>query len=385
MSQLEKKNIVIFNSILLAKSETFIKAQAESLKEYNYFFAGSRSIEGISLPPQKLITVNRGGVLGFFSEGFFKVSGFAPRFYQDLGKLEPSLIHAHFGLSGSLALPVAAKMKLPLVVTFHGSDATSTDQYARKASLNHRIYLRRRERLKKDATTFIAVSNFIKAKLLEKGFPDKKIVVHYIGVDIEKFTPKIAVKRKPTILFVGRLTEKKGLEYLIQAMAKVEMIMPEIELLIVGDGPLRKPLENLASQTLTNYRFLGSQPHDKIRDLMNESMLLAAPSVTSSTGDSEGLPMVILEALAMGLPIVSSFHAGIPEAVLHGRNGLLAQEKDFGTIADHILLILQNRTLWQKFSMAGRSHVVENFDLRNQAIKLEEIYSKAVEEATLLT
>ena len=366
--------VVFFSGRLLPPSETFIKAQGEGLQEFTPYYVGSRMIQGLPLPAERTLTVNQGGVSGALEEVVFKLSGFAPKLYQKVQQLQPALIHAHFGVCGALALPLVRRLKVPMIVTFYGLDATMKDEYARRESITTRVYLRRREALKREASLFIAVSEFIKEKLLEQGFPADKIVAHYYGVDTEKFTPDPSVPREPIVLFVGRLAEKKGCEYLIQAMAQVEAEIGDVELVIIGDGPLRDNLEALAAKSLRRYQFLGLQPSDVVKSWMNRSILLAVPSVTASTGDSEGLPTVVVEAQSMGLPIVGSIHAGIPQAVVHGETGFLAPERDSKALAEYIMRLLKDPTLWQLCSVNGQQRVRESFNLSKQTRILEDIY-----------
>ena len=368
-----KSNLVFFSGLLLPPSETFIRAQGEGLQQFTPYYVGSRLVKGLSLPSERTLVVNRGGALGTAQEGLFKLLGSAPRLYKQVQQLNPVLIHAHFGLNGSLALPLARTLKIPMLVTFHGSDATKKDEYVRR-SISHQVYFRRREALKREAKLFIAVSEFIKAKLVEQGFPQDKIIVHHIGVDTEVFQPDPTVQREPIVLFVGRLAEKKGCEYLIRAMAQVQAQMPDVELVIIGDGPLRLELEHLAASSLKRYEFLGLQPPQVVKSWMNRSLMLAAPSVTASTGDCEGLPTVVVEAQAMGLPVVGSVHAGIPQAVVHGQTGFLAAERDSKGLAEHILRLLKDQILWQSFSCNGIERVRNLFDLRKQNQALENIY-----------
>ena len=191
---------------------------------------------------------------------------------------------------------------------------------------------------------------------------------------MDKFTPNPLVKREPIVLFVGRLIEKKGCEYLIQAIAQVQKTIPNIELVVIGDGILRSSLENLANNLLSNYRFLGVKPQETVQEWMNKAFLLGAPSVTTATGESEGLPIVILEAQAMGLPVISSIHAGIPEAIVHEETGFLTQEKDGESLAKYILTLFENVELREKFSTLGRRRIETEFNLKLNAAKLEEIY-----------
>lgn len=373
------KPLVFFSGLLLPPSETFIRAQAQGLQQFTPYYVGSRLVKGLPLPSDRTFVVNQGGAVGAATEVLFKQLGTAPKLYQQVRMLQPALIHAHFGVCGALALPLVRTLKLPLIVTFYGLDATMKDDYARRNSISTRVYLRRREALKREAKLFVAVSDFIKDKLLEQGFPPEKVVSHYYGVDTKVFQPDPDVPRDPVVLFVGRLAEKKGCEYLIQAMAQVQAQMPEVELAIVGDGPLRVQLEELAAKSLKRYKFLGLQPPEVVKSWMNRSLLLAAPSVTASTGDSEGLPTVVVEAQAMGLPVVGSVHAGIPQAVVHGETGFLAPERDWKSLAEYILRLLQDPVLWQSFSRNGQQRMRNLFDLHKQTQALEGMYEAVLQ------
>ncbi|WGV27602.1 glycosyltransferase [Halotia branconii] len=373
-------NLIIFTGRLLPKSETFILSQGECLHNFTSHYVGARLVQGLILPPERMIIINQGNLFGSAKEIIFKFFGFAPKFYKQVKQLLPVLIHAHFGVCGALALPLARSLQIPLIVTFHGLDATMTDEYARRDSISTRIYLKRREALKQETRLFIAVSEFIKAELVKKGFPSDRILVHYIGVDTELFKVDPKVNRESIVLFVGRLVEKKGCEYLIQAMAKVQSVLPDVELVIIGEGPLRLELEALASKLLHRYQFLGFQPSDIVKSWMNRAQLLAAPSITATQGDSEGLPIVILEAQAMGVPVISTFHAGIPEAVIHGKTGFLAAERDSQALAEYTLQLLKDPKQWQHFSLQARKNMQINFDKSKQNKILEEIYEAVLKD-----
>jgi glycosyltransferase involved in cell wall biosynthesis len=156
--------------------------------------------------------------------------------------------------------------------------------------------------------------------------------------------------------------------------------MPQVELVMIGDGSLRSTLEELAKSSLKRYSFLGSRSHDVVKEWMNRSFLLCAPSITATTGDSEGLPTVVNEAAAMGLPVVASIHAGIPEAVVHGETGFLVPEKDWEAMAKHILTLLGDSSLRKRFAMAGRNRVEQEFNLKRNTEKLENIYNSILAE-----
>lgn len=373
---MSKPSVVIFNSLLLPPSQTFVRNLGEKLQDFTPYYVGSRYVRGLTLPKEHTLVVNQGDFRGKAEEALFKIFGFAPKLYREVKQLNPVLIHAQFGLSASLALPLARTLKLPLLVHFRGADATQQEDYVRYSSINHWVYYQRCKNLQTEARLFIAVSKFIREKLLEQGFPNEKIIVNYDGIDIKKFQPDASVLREPVVLFVGRLVEKKGCKYLIEAMAKVQSVAPDVELVIIGDGPLRKSLEEQASKLLHRYQFLGVQAPDVVQSWMNRARLLVASSVTATDGDSEGLPTVVVEAQAMGLPVVSTIHAGIPEAVIHGKTGFLVPERDFEGLAKYILWLLEDSTLWQLFSFEGQEHIQANFDSFKQAQVLEKIYQE---------
>ena len=380
---MSNRNIVFFNGRLLPASETFIRAQGEELQQFTPYYVGARKVSGLPLPSERTLVVNQGSVIGTVAESRFKIFGAAPNLYRQLEKLNPTLVHAHFGICGALALPLAEHLKVPLITTFYGIDITMKDELARKASLSHRIYFYRQEALKSKSKLIIAISKFIEKKLIDKGFPADKIVINYIGVDTKIFQPDLSISRQPTVLFVGRLVEKKGCEYLIRAMSQVQAAMPEVELVIVGEGPLRTTLENLAESSLKRYRFLGVQPPEVVRDWMNQSKVFCVPSVTAESGDAEGLGVVFAEAQAMGLPVVSSTNGGIPEVVAHDQTGFLAAEKNHEVLAHYILKLLQDRKLWQRFSLDGRLRVQTLFDQSKLSKGLEKIYQSVLDENTI--
>jgi colanic acid/amylovoran biosynthesis glycosyltransferase len=376
-------NVILFNGRLLPASETFVRAQGEGLQKFTPYYVGARRVPGLSLPPDRTLVVNHGGILGSGAEGLFKLSGFAPKLYQKLLELNPVLVHAHFGVCGALALPLIKILKVPMIVTFHGFDAVMTDSYAQRNSLSTRIYLNRREVLKREADLFIGVSEFISQKLIAQGFPAQRVITHCIGVNTQQFESPPRLFQQPIVLFVGRFTEKKGCEYLIKAMAKVQEIVDEVELILIGDGELKPELEVLAAKLLQRYQFLGFQTQSIVKSWMDRAMVLVVPSVTAATGDSEGLPTVVIEAQAMGLPVVASNHAGIPQAVIHGETGLLTAERDLEGLAKCILELLRDPELCQRFSYNGKEHVAKNFNLDRQTKILESIYESVLDRKSL--
>jgi glycosyltransferase involved in cell wall biosynthesis len=373
--------VVIYKDKLLPSSQTFVRAQAEALRHYVPLYAGSQEVPGgFSLPEGRWAVVNEGGWLGKVQEAVFQVWGWSPKLVRALRQTKPVLMHCHFGIDGVSGMRLAKKLRIPFIVTFHGYDATIAPEFA--STWRHRKYVRQRRVLAREATMFVAVSNHIKERLVDQGFPPEKVIVHYIGIDTEFFRADPEVLREPVVLFVGRLVEKKGCEYLVRAMARVQAFHPAARLVVIGDGSLRTKLEQLARQHCPSTTFLGACPPNEVRQWMNRASVFCVPSVTGRNGDQEGFGLVFSEAQAMGLPVVSYASAGVPEAVSNGLTGFLVPERDEQGLASNITLLLTNPEVWNKLSTEGIRRVRSQFNLRTQTVLLERIYASIISAAS---
>ncbi len=372
-----KPKVIVFSDHLLYPSETFIRAQASALSTFEPVYAGSRRVKGLDLPEQQTYTINRGGARGRLNEYAFKLLGLAPGFTARLRSLHPVLLHAHYAANGLRVLPLARRLGVPLIVTLHGADATATDLRFQKPHFGHRHYLANKAKLQRNSTLFLAVSEFIRRQLLAQGYPPEKVLVHYTGVNTRVFSPE-STESGPLILFVGRMVESKGVEFLIRAAAAVQHQLPAVELVLIGDGPLRADLEKSARQSLRRYRFLGMQAPDEVRRWMNRASIFCAPSVRIRSGTEEAFGMVYAEAQAVGKPVVAFDSGGISEVVSHGRSGFLAPERDWEGLAKYLFVLLENAPLRKRFGAAGRERMVRCFDLEQRTRVLERIYSNVL-------
>jgi colanic acid/amylovoran biosynthesis glycosyltransferase len=366
---LEMPNVLIFKETILPPSETFILAQMGALTKFSPRLAGLEPMRK-SLPLEKppILLSPRPSTAAEWRAKLYRRIGFAPLFHRRLRHLRPDLIHAHFASGGKALLSLMRGFERPLIVTLHsGSDVPLDGPHLG-------IY----RELAKKATLFLCVSDFIRRQAIEAGFPAEKLLVHYIGIDRTLFVPPPSSSTTDSVLFVGRLVEMKGGVYLLHAMQEVQAKRPACELTIVGDGPLRADLERLAEELQVRCKFLGVVPPATIRQMLPKARLFCLPSVTTAAGDREGLPTVLIEAQAMGVPAVSTFHSGIPEGVVDGVTGTLVPERDSDKLAAAILRLLDDRELWEKYHLATQEHIDRNFDLRRQTALLEEIYSNAL-------
>ncbi len=367
--------IVVFRIQLLPPSETFIVAQAAAMRRFSPFFVGWRRMAGIEVPRGESWTIDDGGLRGKLRELRFRYLGPTAEQLRRLRARAPRLVYAHFAPDGHAALQLAERLGVPLVTALHGYDVTMSDQAIGQTRLG-REYLRGRSRLQKQGALFLSCSAYVRARGLEMGYPAERTIVHRIGVDVERFKPRVACRRDKIVLFVGRLVEKKGCVNLIEAMAEVQQRCPAAELVVIGGGPLRSDHEARASARRIRCRFLGTQPTSAVQDWMAQSAVFCVPSVIAASGDAEGFGMVFIEAQAMGLPVVSTRSGGIPEAVKNRETGLLVNERDPRALAEAILALIESDQLWQRFSVAGRKRVVEHFNLVRQTERLEDIFEQ---------
>jgi glycosyltransferase involved in cell wall biosynthesis len=372
----------ILRHTLFPPSETFIAEQIRHLSGVDVFVLGIRfqNTDQFQLPDGRVI--NPDATLGGLArEIIYVATGRSPILDRAIAEEGIDLLHAHFGVEGLYALPFALRHRLPLVTTFWGFDATMSR--AKLLSSGKPAWIRYAlfgERLQRRGTLFIAVSEFIRSRLIQSGFPSDRTIVHHNGVDVTAFTPAQREAEDPTILSVGRLVEKKGMEYLIEAFARIAGELPEVRLEIAGDGPLRPSLERLTRDRGLSARvtFHGSLPHRTVAASMQRAAIVCQPSVTAADGDSEGLPTTVLEAAATARPLIGTHHSGIPEVIVDGATGFLVAERDVAALADRLLLLMKNAELRKRMGEAGRKRIEEHFDLRKQSKRLEEIYSETI-------
>jgi len=378
----EQERVLIYRSELLPISETFIAAQAAALRTFSPVLAGLRRVTPSLALPEACFAVAEGdGLAQRLQRYAFVTTGYAPALMRAICKPAPALLHAHFAIDAAQALPLARKLEVPLIVTLHGYDIMASDE-SHRGSRWGRLYLARREQLYDRASLFLCVSEAIRRKAIERGFPAHKLRVHAIGIDLEQYRPPPRPERAPIILFVGRLVEKKGCLHLVRAMGEVRRVLPQARLIVLGDGPERARLEAEAERWGCQAIFLGVQTVEQVRHWMASSRVLAAPSITARNGDAEGLPTVLCEALAMGLPVACFRSSGIPELVRDEVEGLIAEEGDEVGLAENLLRLCQDDALAERMGAAGRRRVESSFALDVQTAELEGIYSSVLRPGT---
>ena len=274
-------------------------------------------------------------------------------------ELEPVAIHAHWVIPQGLVASVVAP-KVPLLVTTHGGDI-----YA----LNQKPLLSLKKRVFRHAKHVTTVNSQMKQSLIGFGLPAEKVSVLPMGVDtgLVREIRKTAKKVDGQVLVVGRLVEKKGIEFLFEAMRKLQAEgklerkgKPAMRLKVIGDGPIRSALETAAKGLPVE--FMGQQGRDTVLRTIAESEIMVIPSVTAESGDQEDLPVTLLEGGAGAIATIASNLPGINEVVVNGVSGILTEQRDVKAIAAALDELLQDAKLRSKYA-AGLEAAVAQYDI----------------------
>jgi glycosyltransferase involved in cell wall biosynthesis len=269
-----------------------------------------------------------------------------------------------------MVAPVASALNCPLVVTFYGFDVS---ELARKPT-----WQREYKRLWSTVRRVTVLSAEMKERVVELGCPREIVEVIHLSRDLSHFTfspPNAPIRR---FLSVGRLTEKKGHFTALRALKKVRDIGHDIQLDIVGEGPLQAEIESFIQEQGLNeaVRLHGAVPNQQVLTMMENADAFLLCSETSPSGDKEGTPTVLIEAQAMGLPCVTTRHAGIPEMIPRGNHFLLAEEGVVEQVARCIedIVSLETREL-SEVSERGQEKIQSEFSLSSEVSKLIKLYS----------
>lgn len=379
----DMKTVIVFSAQLLPVSETFILEQVRTLRDWRVVLLGRQlTLNGLTLDGFDVRFLHPPGHLHRWGFRFCQTRNLPyPPSLRRLRGIAASLVHVHFGTNAVDIWPLVRVLKLPMLITLHGYDINIHRGWwkAGYGGWHRRSYPDQLLRLAGEPNVhFLAVSESIRRRAIECGIPLNKITVHHIGVDTRTFKPESlpVAKRSKRVLFVGRLIEKKGLIYLLRAFVKVQQNVPNAELVIVGDGPLYRALKSTAADLYVRARFLGSLSHKEVRKQMGEARLLCLPSITASNGDAEGLPIVILEAQACGLPVVTSSNGGAKEGILDSETGYAVPEQDYDSLSQRLISILTDDEMASMMSHKAVMNATQRFSLTDCTARLQQVYDR---------
>lgn len=292
-----------------------------------------------------------------------------------LKQANPDVVYIDYATVAALSLSAIKHLRLPFVVHCHGADVTS--------ALNDAAYRQTLQGVFEAADALVVASDHVRRLLILEGAAPEKIQVIRLGVDLEGLSPLSWCDRRklsPTISFLGRLTPKKHPIALLEAFSLVKKAVPDARLTMIGDGPemprVKQRIEDLG--LVDSVSLLGALQRAEALSLVNQSWVFAQHSVTASNGDQEGFGISLAEAAALNLPVVSTYHNGIPEQVIHGETGFLVREFDYETMADYLIKLLNNPMLTEQMGQRGYCRV-ESLCQSNQRLQqIDELIASAM-------
>ncbi len=312
----------------------------------------------------------------------FLVQGCDPSLVQTLEAArllegcEFNLIHCEFGSLGAagLLLKDFGFVRGPVATSFRGADISS--------------YLARQPRafdlLKQRGDLFLPVCSSLALRLENLGFPGERIRVYRSAIDTAAIAfrerPARSLHESPTLLAAGRFVEKKGLVYAIRTLALLAARFPAARLVIVGDGPLRGQLHAAADAAGLSDRveMPGWLPQTGLHALMTEAAVFLCTSIAATTGEVEGIPNILKEAMAAGLPVAAFDHSGVSELVREGETGFLVPGGDIAALAERVARILSRDASVADIAVRARRAVEKGYSLEGQALEAERLYTEAV-------
>lgn len=282
------------------------------------------------------------------------------RLLRIINREKPSVIYAHWLLPGGFVGSLASALTgCPLVISLHGSDVFIAE--------HHRIFRPITRFIFRQTRQLIACSPDLADRAIKLGFPAQHTTVIPYGVAIEAYTPRPETRSRtrailgvndttPMVMAMGRLVHKKGFDVLLRAIPYIMERFPETQYIIAGDGDLRTELRTLAAALGINavVHFIGHVPWDQTPAYLSAADIVAIPSICDAAGNVDGLPNVLLEALASGRAVVASDIAGIPTVVKNGVNGLLVPSQSPEKLAEALCELLENSALRQKLADSAR-------------------------------
>jgi len=369
---MKRKKIIVLTPDRISFDSSFIKAHIEGLPFETIPICGlgwqltnrnGRWVWPSAKYPGEMINKIMPGVSGKVRSSFFA---------RYLKKMDIDGVLAEYGPAGASVMDACQLAGKPLFVHFHGSDAY------KKETL--KLYSAQYSRMYSIASGLVAVSSAMHQQLIDLGAPLRCLHLNRYGVDPDRFCGASPEHSPPVFAAVGRLVEKKAPHLMMIAFSRVAEAHPGARLKIVGDGPLLGPAKRTAEALGIDGQvdFLGPQTPQAVSRLMKEARGFVQHSLVAETGDSEGTPLAVIEAQMAGLPVVSTYHAGIPDVVVNGETGYLVPEAAVDEMGDRILQLARDPELAGKMGRAGRERALKHFTLERHLGELAQMIEDGI-------
>lgn len=358
------KTLAIFSPGKNAYSETFIQAHKKLPFNIKYYFGDTvpYSLEGSDILQFSLVEKVKKKLQ----------NGFTPSeklLLFSLRKEKVDCVLAEYATTAADSMKVVKYLNLPLIVHFHGYDASQKDVIEQYGEKYKEVF--------DYASKVIVVSKKMYEDVLHLGCPPEKLSINCYGPDDSFFKIKPEFNNQ-NFVSIGRFVQKKAPDLTIMAFKKVVDGFPDAKLIMAGDGVLLEACKNLTESLglQNNISFPGALNREQVQELFRYTLAFVQHSVVAKNGDSEGTPVAIIEAQAAGLPVISTYHAGIPDVVLNEETGLLVEENDVDGMANNMIRILEEENLAEQLGNAAKKRVMENFTLEKHLSILEKEIDK---------
>lgn len=299
-------------------------------------------------------------------------------------KISAQILHSHFGYIGWANLEVARQADMKHVVTFYGEDVN-------RFPIQDPRWYARYQTLFVQADQFLCEGPHMAQCLCELGCSPEKVTVHHLGVTVEKipYHPRKWKRGEPLrVLIAASFREKKGVPYALEALSQIQSSV-DLEITILGDAgsdTSSQKQKQIIFETMEKsglrpkIRLLGFQPYTVLFEEAYQHHVFILPSITASDGDTEGgAPVVLIEMIATGMPVVSTLHCDIPSVVQYGIDDWLVEERDVAGLSSRIRWLIEHEMEWRELLALGRKHVEMKFDAAQQGERLAQIYRELLE------
>jgi colanic acid/amylovoran biosynthesis glycosyltransferase len=355
-----------------APTEVFIADQINFQKEYKNIVFAAQQLNNLKIDAE----VFEGPDHSKFSLKFMGSKQKA-YFKEKYNELKPAIIHGHFLTDTSYFHPFTSGLAVPKVCSAYGYDISSFP----KSYMGMGKHFFRR--IFNEYDYFLAMSNDMANDFIKIGCPSNKVKVHYYGIDSQRFKADRTYANKEVfnILTIGSLVPKKGHLTILKSLVRLKAMLPALkfEYNIIGKGVLEEQLKKFVAENgLSDHvHFRGHIKHgEEFSSYLNNADVFVHPSVTGPTGDKEGIPGTLVEAMANGLPVISTYHAGIPEVVKSNYNGLLIKEHDDLNLAEFLSELSSDSEKRKLLGTNARLRAVNEFDIRVKTAELISIYKE---------
>ncbi|MEN3044919.1 MAG: glycosyltransferase family 4 protein [Candidatus Hydrothermales bacterium] len=378
LKELEKKGheIYIFTSSYKGlKQKSFNNFK---IFRFRYFISNFETLTHDVAIPERL----KENIIYYFLVPFYLFGGIKGVFkYKNfLKKVKIDVIHVHWPIPHIIfGYLFKVFLKSPIVSTFHSAELILLKNIT-KSKFTGKIFVNFFKYFLKKSSFITVNSSYTKSLIKVFNLPEKKVKVIPFGVSLDIFDLNLEGKsyaKEKKVLFVGRLVERKGVKYLIEAFKIFSQKYSDYKLCIVGDGPLKNDLFKLTSELKIDEKvnFLGFVDKSVLLKEYLTSSIFVLPAIFDSKGDTEGLGVVLIESMYFGTPVIATSVGGIVDIVIDGYNGFLVKEKDVTGLALAMDRLVSDSTLQEKFVKNAKEFVNKNFSWQNIVNSFEKIYT----------